>query len=1136
MSSVSDPQANGDHQPAAAAEEMEDIGAQVEEVEAGESETMEGVASIALLPSGVISGHFIRLPDSVCYGLHGTPISCERECSRGEDYRLIKLSIIDFKNKQEKMVVVECRGHDAARLQNIDHLHGWEDDIIGLVEKEHGNRKFSVTFECETLKADKAAEEHISKYMPNLSGLDAIDRCGCGYTQRIDPWDFFSVSTLEKYQLIGGTETILGCSSVSHLEKTMSASEFRIPYQQVSSSQPTENAGQFKVCRCGEGDPNFQSTNTSETGDSPPTSCPNCQVCGILRLKVVQFTGIGWTTWKKRWFILTRASLVFFRSDPNAPPRGNEPIVTLGGIDLNNSGSVVVKEDKKLLTMLFPDGRDGRTFTLKAETTEELNEWRSALENALAQAPAVANTAGQNPIFSTDIAEPAEAPAEQPGDKSVVIGRPAEFALVDADGSPSFLEKALKFIEDYGVKVEGILRQSADVEEVKRRVRDYEKGKNEFSPEEDAHVIGDCIKYVLREMPSSPVPAPCCTALVGAYRTDKKRRLDAMNKVIYEVFPEPNRQLLQRILKMMQIVGSHKAVNRMSQSALAACMAPLLLRPLLLGECEIDSDFSMAGDGSFQLLQAAAAANHAQAIVIIMLEEYDQIFDDLEDGSCSSDAYTESEDGDVDKEYSTDNDVLEDDLSYDSGEDNIEEDMVDNIENSSGGSECDNNIRISVSDKEARTEHGALREDIGQISSVPSVENTCQVERNNSSHPKQELYESSGSTDQIEKFNNCSSSSRAKFMENSSSSRNKGKRTLWGRTSARKDLSAEEIDYCSDDETLIEKLENNKTDLQLKITKEVKENSILQTSLERRKKELHERRLGLEKEVEILRDQLQKERNLRTSLESGLMNLRRGQVSFPSTIDSKTKADLEGVATAEADILNLKQKVSDLRGQLNNQVQLSSTSLCDSCNKRLLNTDKLVEDEQNAAFSRENSSSVEASSNVGHNSVSHVVLATDMADNKQSRKQTTQHSSSTDKPALQKQQMSTNYQHNSSSGITSNEQSSTISQRAQRMLSSKGENAKDSQDGPFTSRWNLAQKQYSNSPLIGRLQGSNAYSSTKTEDSWAAVPASLAKLTSRLNFLKERRALLASEMQNLDLARPPGPAGPTAPSPKRDST
>ncbi|KAF2937927.1 rho GTPase-activating protein REN1 isoform X6 [Oryza sativa Japonica Group] len=841
----------------------------------------------------------------------------------------------------------------------------------------------------------------------------------------------------------------------------MSASEFRIPYQQVSSSQTAENAGQYKICRCGEGDPN-----TSETGDSSPTSCPNCQVLKSGHL-LLSSKGIGWTTWKKRWFILTRASLVFFRSDPNAPVRGNEPVVTLGGIDLNNTGSVVVKEDRKLLTVLFPDSRDGRTFTLKAETTEELNEWKSALENALAQAPAVANAVGQNPIFSTDIAEPAEAPAEQPDDKSV-IGRPAEFALVDADGSPSFLEKALKFIEDYGVKVEGILRQSADVEEVKRRVQDYEKGKNEFSPEEDAHVIGDCIKYVLREMPSSPVPAPCCTALVGAYRTDKTKRLDAMSKVIYEVFPEPNQQLLQRILKMMQIVGSHKAVNRMSPSALAACMAPLLLRPLLLGECEIDSDFSMAGDGSFQLLQAAAAANHAQAIVIIMLEEYDEIFDDLEDGSCSSDAYTDSEDGDVDKEYSTDNDV---DGSYDSGEDNIEEDMEDDTEYSSGGSECDDKVKRNNSGK------------------ASNVENTSQMESNDPSHRK--LHESNGSTDQIEKSNVRASSSRAKFMEKSSS-RNKSKKTLLGRASARRDLSADETDFCSDDETLIEKLENNKTDLQSKITKEVKENSILQASLGRRKEELHERRLALEKEVENLRDQLQKERKLRASLESGLMNLRRGQVSFPSTIDSK-------------------QKVSDLRGQLNNNVQMSSTSLCDSCNKRLLSTDKLFEDEQNTS-----------PSNVGPNSMSDMASATDMADIEQSRKQTTQHSSSSiDKPTLHKHQKS----------IASNEQSSTISQRAQRILSSKGGIMKDGQDGSFTSKWNLAQKQYSNNPLLGRL-GSNAYSSTRTEES-GAVPFALAKLTNRLNFLKERRAILASEMQNLNLARPPGP---TAPAPKKDST
>ncbi|AQL02715.1 Rho GTPase activation protein (RhoGAP) with PH domain [Zea mays] len=454
---------------------------------------------------------------------------------------------------------------------------------------------------------------------------------------------------------------------------------------------------------------------------------------------------------------------------------------------------------------------------------------------------------GQNPIFSTDVAaEPAEAPAEQSEDSSV-IGRPAEFALVDADGSPSFLEKALKFIEDHGVKVEGILRQSADVEEVKRRIQDYEKGKNEFSPEEDAHVIGDCIKYVLREMPSSPVPASCCTALVKAYRSDKARRLDEISRVIYEVFPEPNRQLLQRTLKMMQIVESHKAVNRMSQSALAACMAPLLLRPLLLGECDIDNEFSMGGDSSFQLLQAAAAANHAQAIVIIMMEEFDQIFDDLEEGSCSSDAYTESEDDDVDKEYSTDNDINDDDDgSYDSGEDDIEEDL-----DYSDDSEHDSKINTNVKD-------GKVKNNISETAEVAQAKGASHMETNSQSNQKQESCGPNGSKDRILRSTSRSSSSREKSMEKSCSSAHRGKRTLWGRTSARKDLSTEEIECCSDDESLIEKLESNKVDLQSKIAKEAKENAILQSSLEKRKEELHERRLALEKEVENLREQLQK--------------------------------------------------------------------------------------------------------------------------------------------------------------------------------------------------------------------------------------------------------------------------------------
>nr|GEX49908.1 Rho GTPase-activating protein 7-like isoform X1 [Tanacetum cinerariifolium] len=203
--------------------------------------------------------------------------------------------------------------------------------------------------------------------------------------------------------------------------------------------------------------------------------------------------GLGWKSWKKRWFILTRTSLVFFKNDPSAiSQRGGEVNLTLGGIDLNNSGSVVVREDKKLLTVLFPDGP-----------------------------PSAALVMGHNGIFHNDTTDSIEGPFYQWRDKrpikSLVVGRPILLALEDIDGGPSFLEKALRFLEKHGTKIEGILRQAADVEEVDRRVQDYETGKTEFVSDEDAHVVADCVKYVLRELPSSPVPASCCTALLEAH-------------------------------------------------------------------------------------------------------------------------------------------------------------------------------------------------------------------------------------------------------------------------------------------------------------------------------------------------------------------------------------------------------------------------------------------------------------------------------------------------------------------------------------------------------------------------------------------------------------------------------------------
>ena len=78
---------------------------------------------------------------------------------------------------------------------------------------------------------------------------------------------------------------------------------------------------------------------------------------------------------------------------------------------------------------------------------------------------------------------------------------------------------------------------------------------------------------------------------------------------------------------MMYTVSSHASENRMTPSAVAVCMAPLLLRPLLTGECELENGYDTNGDGSAQLLAAANAANAAQAIITTLLEEYDKTFD-----------------------------------------------------------------------------------------------------------------------------------------------------------------------------------------------------------------------------------------------------------------------------------------------------------------------------------------------------------------------------------------------------------------------------------------------------------------------------------------------------------------------------
>nr|XP_043632138.1 rho GTPase-activating protein 7-like [Erigeron canadensis] len=802
--------------------------------------------------------------------------------------------------------------------------------------------------------------------------------------------------------------------------------------------------------------------------------------------------GLGWKSWKKRWFILTRTSLVFFKNDPSAlPQRGSEVNLTLGGIDLNNSGSVVVREDKKLLTVLFPDGRDGRAFTLKAETSEDLYEWKTALEHALAQAPNAALVMGQNGIFRNDTTDSTEGSFHQWSNKrpikSLVVGRPILLALEDIDGGPSFLEKALRFLEKHGGKVEGILRQSADVEEVDRRVQEYETGKTEFSSDEDAHVVGDCVKHVLRELPSSPVPASCCTALLEAYKIDRKEaRINAMRAAISETFPEPNRRLLQRILKMMQTVSSHTAENRMTPSAVAACMAPLLLRPLLAGECELDDDFDDTRDNSAQLLAAANAANNAQSIVATLLEEYDNIFDDDTMLRCSISA--DSREISASEDSSDDENLEIKGTVYHDAENEAEQETDEDPERIFSGklSESSGYAGSDLYDFKA---YGADEAEVvspknnGNSSaksntlenSQPLVDSNHEV----SDQPMQQNRSSENQADQglPQSFSGHDSSTETPVSKLAGSNNNSRRSTIWGRN-GRKTPSMESVDSSGEEEIAIQRLELTKNDLRQRIAKEARGNAILQASLERRKQALHERRLALEQDVSRLQEQLQAERDLRAALEVGL-SMSSGQVSGSRNMDSKTRAELEEIALAEADVARLKQKVAELHQQLHQQRQHHYGSLSDASDRYQHSHNH---NPQQRIFQQDFDSTIAYINHERKQRSGEISLGAELRNIKG---QTLMNGNTTGRTLGRKQFLDT---------TTLSDSKST---EASTSLSNDDFGAVDSASVPSTSRPAEA-TDYARNPV--------------------AASSTLVELTTRLDFFKERRSQLMEQLHNLDLS------------------
>nr|CAN78350.1 hypothetical protein VITISV_022837 [Vitis vinifera] len=199
-----------------------------------------------------------------------------------------------------------------------------------------------------------------------------------------------------------------------------------------------------------------------------------------------------------------------------------------------------------------------------------------------------------------------------------------------------------------------------------------------------------------------------------------------------------------------------------------------------------------------------------------------------------------------------------------------------------------------------------------------------------------------------------------------------------------------------------------------------------------------------------------------------------GPLPISATIDGKVKAELEEVALTEADVINLKQRVDDLSAQLNQQCEVNCGPMHDSCSEpqRTQNHQAKLKDKQK---------------DVETTSTSHL--------HEKSTRNKVQQDACMDGADRE------NKKHESKNPLQNQQLDPVRSSCSSKFV---GAQATSSAADPAVGRSNS----HSNSKKSGtRNEGSNSTTSA------------LSKLTTRLNFLKERRTQIANEIQNMDKGR-----------------
>nr|CAB3222851.1 rho GTPase-activating protein 35 [Phallusia mammillata] len=158
---------------------------------------------------------------------------------------------------------------------------------------------------------------------------------------------------------------------------------------------------------------------------------------------------------------------------------------------------------------------------------------------------------------------------------------------------PLFVEKCIRFIENYGLCTEGLYRIPANSKEREMLIKKFDEDNNyEFVPSEvSVSTVAGCVTWFFghKNLPDPLIPYQLHDELEEAIKMpDRSLQLCSVRGVVRKL-PYSNYATFKFLCAHLKHVGENETKNKMSIENLAICWWPTLFRP------EVDSANAMAG-------------------------------------------------------------------------------------------------------------------------------------------------------------------------------------------------------------------------------------------------------------------------------------------------------------------------------------------------------------------------------------------------------------------------------------------------------------------------------------------------------------------------------------------------------------